>query len=175
MKRQVRTVHNSDLCVIPGGCTSKLQPADVSWNRPFKSKLAELYNEWIFNRPVEKTKFGNHHAPNRALVLRWIKQAWDCITPDMIRRSFKKCGITCALDGTEDNLFQLSDSKDDGEIVTGVQASLRGLVRMNLIFPARFIKTLSVLCQKSCVAVVQTVRRRVMTRTAIALDIKWAA
>ena len=30
VKHQVRTLHNSDLCVIPGGCTSKLQPADVS-------------------------------------------------------------------------------------------------------------------------------------------------
>jgi len=45
VKHQVRTLHNSDLCVIPGGCTSKLQPADVSWNRPFKSKLAQLYEE----------------------------------------------------------------------------------------------------------------------------------
>ena len=30
--------YNSDMAVIPGGCTSKLQPADLSWNK-------ELYNE----------------------------------------------------------------------------------------------------------------------------------
>jgi hypothetical protein len=32
VKESVRMKYNSDLCVIPGGCTSKLQPADVSWN-----------------------------------------------------------------------------------------------------------------------------------------------
>lgn len=113
VKCQVRTVHNTDLCVIPGGCTSKLQPADVSWNRPFKSKLAEMYDEWMFNGPVDKTKFGNSRPPSKAPLLRWIKHAWDSISPDMIRKSCKKCGITCALDGTEDDLFQISDSEED--------------------------------------------------------------
>jgi hypothetical protein len=44
--------YNSDLCVIPGACTSKLQPADVSWNKPFKSHLSEMYDEWLFSGPV---------------------------------------------------------------------------------------------------------------------------
>ena len=48
--------YNSDLCVIPRGCTSKLQPADVSWNKPFKSHLSEMYDEWLFSGPVEKIK-----------------------------------------------------------------------------------------------------------------------
>ena len=29
--------NSTDIAVIPGGCTSKLQPLDVSLNRPFKS------------------------------------------------------------------------------------------------------------------------------------------
>ena len=44
VKALVKTTYNSDMCCIPGGCTSKLQPADVSWNRPFKMKVAELYD-----------------------------------------------------------------------------------------------------------------------------------
>jgi hypothetical protein len=61
--------YNSDLCVIPGGCTSKLQPADVSWKRPFKSHIAEMYDEWLFN---EKTKGGNRRAPSKIVMLKWI-------------------------------------------------------------------------------------------------------
>jgi hypothetical protein len=104
--------YNSDLCVIPGGCTSKLQPADVSWNKPFKSHLSEMYDEWLFSGPVEKTKGGNRRAPSKSLILKWIKQSWDAISPDIIRKSFKKCGISNALDGSEDNLFQ-NEGDDD--------------------------------------------------------------
>ena len=102
--------YNSDLCVIPGGCTSKLQPADVSWKRPFKSHIAEMYDEWLFN---EKTKGGNRRAPSKIVMLKWIKQARDAISPDIIRKSFKKCGISNAIDGSEDNLFQNDDDDTD--------------------------------------------------------------
>jgi hypothetical protein len=105
VKEVVKKTCNTDMCVIPGGCTSRLQPADVSWNKPFKVKLAELYDEWLFEGPVDKTKQGNRRAPPKSLVLTWIKEAWSCITPEMIRKSFKKCGITSALDGSDDHLF----------------------------------------------------------------------
>ena len=32
---------------IPGGLTRHLQPADVSWNKPFKQAYKDLYNEWM--------------------------------------------------------------------------------------------------------------------------------
>ena len=101
--------------IIPGGCTSRLQPADVSWNRPFKAKLAELYDEWLFNGPVDNTKNGNSKAPSKPLLLKWIKEAWLAITPETIRKSLKKCGIANAMDGTEDDLFKIdsSDSEDN--------------------------------------------------------------
>lgn len=131
VKELVRGRYNSDMAAIPGGCTCKLQPADVSWNRPFKAKLAELFDEWIFSGPVDRTRLGNRRPPPKTLLLQWIKEAWATITPDIIRRSFKKCGITVALDGTEDHLFQQeSDDDDDFEgfddddIAVGEQASV---------------------------------------------------
>ena len=70
VKESVRMKYNSDLCVIPGGCTSKLQSADVSWNKPFKSHLSEMYDEWLFSGPMEKTKGGNRRAPSKPLILK---------------------------------------------------------------------------------------------------------
>lgn len=39
----------SDISVIPGGLTSLVQPADLSWNKPFKEAYKALYNEWLLN------------------------------------------------------------------------------------------------------------------------------
>lgn len=120
VKGLVRQRYNSDMAVIPGGCTCKLQPADVSWNRPFKAKLAELFDEWIFSGPVDKTRLGNRRPPPKTLLLQWIKEAWATISPDVIRKSFKKCGLSVALDGTEDYMFQQqSDSDDDNQSFEG--------------------------------------------------------
>jgi hypothetical protein len=53
-----------------------------------------MYDEWLFSGPVEKTKGGNRRAPSKSLILKWIKQSWDAISPDIVRKSFKKCGIS---------------------------------------------------------------------------------
>ena len=31
--------------IIPGGCTKYLQAPNVSWNKPFKAKVAEEYDQ----------------------------------------------------------------------------------------------------------------------------------
>lgn len=116
VKAKVRGQYNSDLLFVPPGCTGWLQPADVSWNAPFKKHLAELYDEWQFSAPKELTRFGNPKPPSKPTLLKWIKTAWDLITPEIVRKSFKKCGISNALDGTEDHLFNCeSDRESDLE------------------------------------------------------------
>lgn len=37
-------------------------------------------------------------------VINWVSRAWEGISVDLIRRSFKACGISNALDGSEDEL-----------------------------------------------------------------------
>ncbi|GES99374.1 pogo transposable element with KRAB domain [Rhizophagus clarus] len=74
----------TDIAVIPGILTSRLQPLDVSLNKSFKSKIKR---------------------PTYSLVANWIKESWDSIDTNMIKRSFKCCGVLNSLDGSEDNLI----------------------------------------------------------------------
>ena len=99
--RAVRT----DMCIIPGGLTSHLQPADVSWNKPFKTAYRDLYNCWMASREHSYTKAGNMKAPDKVTCLKWVKKAWDSVKSDVIINSFKVCGISVATDGSEDGLI----------------------------------------------------------------------
>ena len=53
--------------------------------------------------PFEFTPAVKKKAPLRNLVLKWVKQSWVEIPAEMVRKSFKMCGILNALDGTEDD------------------------------------------------------------------------
>ena len=50
--------------------------------------------------PSEKIKW-----PSYSLVANWVKEGWDAIDINMIRRSFKCCEISNATDKTEDILI----------------------------------------------------------------------
>ena len=91
-----------DLAVIPDGLTPVLQPLDKCLNKPFKDNMRRKYLNWMMTGPFEYTPAGKK-APSKNLVLRWVRQSWEEIPEEMVRRSFKTCGISNALDGTEDD------------------------------------------------------------------------
>ena len=93
---------NSDISLIPGGLTGKIQPADVSWNKPFKTAYKQRYNRWMIEGEKTYTKAGNVRAPSKLLCLQWVKESWDSITSDIIVKSFRACGISVNTDGTND-------------------------------------------------------------------------
>ena len=87
---------NTIMGVIPGGCTKLLQPADVSWNAPFKAVYTELYEEWLQDpaRATDLTPANNPRAPSRLTMVNWVKESWRRLSTDVIIRSFEACGIT---------------------------------------------------------------------------------
>ena len=94
---------NCRQAVIPGGCTSVLQPLDVCLNKPFKTNMRKRWNEWMINGDKEFTPSGNMKRPSIPLILSWIRDAWHDIPSQMIVKSFKKCCISNAMDGSEDD------------------------------------------------------------------------
>lgn len=92
--------------VIPGGCTSRIQIADVIFNKTFKAKITDLYTSWIADESAHTfTAAGNLRAPSRELAVKWVIQAWSEVPEEMIVRGLKSCAITNAVDGSEDHLI----------------------------------------------------------------------
>ena len=96
---------NTDIAIIPGGMTSMVQPLDVSINKPFKGLVREKWNNWLDHGEKAVTATGRFRKPELSTMANWILEAWNDIPEGMIIKSFKKCCITNALDGTEDNLM----------------------------------------------------------------------
>ena len=58
-------------------------------------------------RQGEETPF------NSSQVCEWVLKSWNDINTEVVVKSFKKCGISNAMDGTEDHLLYMSDSSDN--------------------------------------------------------------
>ena len=110
---------NTEL-VIPNRMTSALQPMDVSINKPFKDRLRQQYLIWISDPARELTETGKIRSAAPSEVARWVSVAWKANPESIIIRSFKKCCISKALDGSEDDILWEDDGedKDDSYWVT---------------------------------------------------------
>ncbi|CAI7733663.1 unnamed protein product [Closterium sp. NIES-53] len=93
------------LAIIPSGCTAEVQPLDVSINKRFKASVRQQYQKWFREEGQEQlTRAGKLKKPPPEVVVRWISRAWKAEPADLIKRAFLTCGITNALDGSEDGL-----------------------------------------------------------------------
>ena len=105
------------LAIIPGGLTSQLQPLDVSINKPFKVFMREEWNKWMAAGNHDLTRM---QRPTITRVCEWVKTSWQSAKDETVVRSFKNCGISNALDGSEDDILceqcEDSDTSDSEEL-----------------------------------------------------------
>ena len=105
----------TELEIIPGGYTSKLQVMDVGVNKQFKDRIRKNVEQFIISEPVG-TK------PRRSHLSWWIKDSWDAVAPMTIQKTwhhigYTTAGIDCArLDDSESD----SDNKEDPLVLVDV-------------------------------------------------------
>lgn len=101
------------LAIIPNCLTCQLQPLDMSINRIFKAFLEEEWHQWLQTTEHDVTPRGCLKKPTVAQVCEWVVKSWNAIKTEMVINSFKKCGLSNALDGTQDVvLLEDSDTSD---------------------------------------------------------------
>lgn len=90
---------------VPPGCTSLVQPLDVSFNSPFKAIVGRLAREHMANNLDCYVEGSIPASERRVLFTQWVGQAWEEVSMNtrMVVRSFKKCGISVPIDGSEDD------------------------------------------------------------------------
>ncbi len=89
------------MAVVPGGCTGLIQAPDVSWNKPFKEKMRQLYEEWLHSTE-EETAAGNLRPPSLEQQCQWILEAWSTVSSETIQHSFHICALNLPVDGSLD-------------------------------------------------------------------------
>ncbi|KAH7948862.1 hypothetical protein HPB49_002824 [Dermacentor silvarum] len=99
----------TDVAYVPAGCTSILQPADVYWNQPFKANLRRSWEELM--RRAERTLKVNLQKLSHQDILNFMAAAWEAVPEKTVAQSFKGCGISNMLDGSEEGCLhgRLSD------------------------------------------------------------------
>ncbi|CAI5769472.1 pogo transposable element with KRAB domain [Podarcis lilfordi] len=101
------------LAVIPGGLTSQLQPLDVSINKPFKVFMREEWNKWMAAGNHDLTPTGRMKRPTITQVCEWVKTSWHLVKEEIVVQSFRKCGISNALDANEDDILDEDSEESD--------------------------------------------------------------
>jgi hypothetical protein len=61
------------------------------------------------------TKTGKIKKAPASEVARWISIAWKEVSPMIVQKSFQKCCVTNALDGSEDDLIWENNNDDDDQ------------------------------------------------------------
>ncbi len=106
---ELASKNNVDVAIIPGGCTSKIQPVDVSLNKPLKAIVRKKWMEYVHSLvDAQSTAVDKLTPPTKELLLDWLKDGMEYLEKQsqIVKKSFLVCGITNALDGSENTFIR---------------------------------------------------------------------
>jgi hypothetical protein len=71
---------------IPGGCTALCQPVDIGVNKPFKSRLRRLWEEWMIRTGLHEGKLD---PPTRRHIAEWCSFSFKNLPQQLVRNSWR--------------------------------------------------------------------------------------
>ena len=106
---------NSELVNVPPGCTIRVHPLDVSFNKLFKDVVRQQFEEHIEQNLQRYTEGKISASEKRVLVTKRVGIAWTKVgsNRDMVVRSFTKCGISLSLDGYDNGEINIETIEED--------------------------------------------------------------
>ena len=66
-----------DSVIIAGGCTQYIQASNVCWNKPFKARMTELYDQWLREGVHQFTEEGNMKPASKKRIIEFSKECKD--------------------------------------------------------------------------------------------------
>ena len=111
---ELANANSVDVAIIPGGCTSKVQPLDVSINKPFTVAVKEKWVKYVNSlvdasaNPTPQDKLKTADKPT---IVTWIKEGLVYLKENkpVVTKSLLVCGITNDLHGSENHLIRCSE------------------------------------------------------------------
>ena len=88
------------------GCTSLVQPPDVSINKPFKGLVEEASEQHYYAHTKQWMNGKITASERRVLISQWVGEAWEALYrqhKDTIIYSFRKYGISLPIDGSQNS------------------------------------------------------------------------
>lgn len=99
--------HHIVAVLVPVNCTDKLQPLDVSINKPMKDEMKKRFQSWYAEEvqkqlkevPVDEVKVELSSAVIKNQCANWIISSWQALQgrPDVAINGFRRAGILDAI------------------------------------------------------------------------------
>ena len=106
--RELLEKNNIDHINVPAHCTDKLQPLDLSVNKPFKDEMKKRFQAWyaeeVQKQLTSRTTISDVKIDTRTSILKpknanWLIGTLDTLSqkPEIVINGFRKAGILDAL------------------------------------------------------------------------------
>lgn len=102
--------NGGELFLIPGGCTSIVQPLDCTIMFAFKCRIRQQWKQW----KIEHTDhLGHCERITRSEFVVIVSRAWAGISPDAVRRSWEAAGLAIQPDQHRQDLMEVGMEEDE--------------------------------------------------------------